>query len=118
MTSETDFQRRHPALLADEDAHARRAGGALEQLQDLALAGEGLEQIAQAIQVRQVLHAHQAGLAGEHDIVAAAGRERLFGQFDRVREQRFHLAARAARSSCTSVARMSGSGRPAKCWLR
>src|SRR3546814_3707077 len=48
-----------PGFLTDEDAHTRCRDAAFEQLQYLALAGEGLEQLAQAIDVRQVGHAHQ-----------------------------------------------------------
>ena len=68
---------------------------ALEQLQDLALAGERLEQLAQAVEVGQVLHPDQPGLSGHQHVVAGRCQD-LLGDLDGVRQQRFHLAARVA----------------------
>ena len=68
---------------------------ALQQLQDLALAGERLEQLAQPIHVGQLLQAHQPGLPGQHHVVEhpieMVGQQRLLGQFHRLGQQRFHL---------------------------
>ncbi|KAG0776785.1 hypothetical protein G6F22_012329 [Rhizopus arrhizus] len=80
------LQRHHSGFLADEDAHARGLDGPLQQLQDLALAGEQLEQLAQALQVGQVLHAHQPGLAG-HQHVVGRWLQGLLSQLDAVRQQ-------------------------------
>ena len=91
---------------------------ALEQLQDLALAGERLEQLAQAVQVGQVLHAHQPGLPGQHHVVVAVGVEHLLGQLDRLRQQRLHLGAGAAQLAQQRARGCRPAVRPAKWALR
>ena len=69
--------------------------GAFEHLQDLAFAGESLEQLAQAVEIRQVLHPDQPGLPGHQHVLGVAG-QRLVGQFQRLRHQRFHFLLGAA----------------------
>ena len=78
--------RRQPGVLADEDAYAGRADRAFQQLQDLALAGEGFEQFAQPLQIGKLLHAHQPGLPGQ-DHVVAGGNEGVLGQFHGLGQQ-------------------------------
>ena len=65
------LQRGKAGLLADENLHALCVQGALEHLQDVALVGEGLEQVAQALDVADRLRAHQPGLPGDQQRIAA-----------------------------------------------
>lgn len=89
-------ERRNAAFLTDEKPHAAGAGATFQQLQQLLFTGEGVEQLAQTIQIGQVLHSHQLGLACNQHVVLFDRSKSTGGHVSGHRQQLVHFIARLA----------------------